>query len=179
MLHGPTPAGTAVRRSQDLLAQFPGRPRFELVITTPMCVSLAMLGRFQEAHDVAARAMAIAGDLGSTWNFALAAWMAGEVQRFTGDWQAAEHKYRTGYEILDRMGEKGQLTTLAVLLGNAVYAQGRHDEAFDLTKVSSDAASAEDSMSQMLWRPQRRYRLCGLPRNATGQGYRAANCKYL
>ncbi len=48
--------------------------------------------------------------------------------------------YRTGYEILDGMGEKGQLSTLAVLLGNAVYAQGRHDEAVDLTKVSSDEA---------------------------------------
>jgi len=56
---------------------------------------------------------------------------------------------------LDGMGEKGQLSTLAVLLGNAVYAQGRHDEAVDLTKVSSDEASAEDFMSQMLWRALR------------------------
>jgi len=155
MLHGPTPAETAVRRSEDLLARFSGRPRFELVITTPMCVSLAMLGRFREAHDVAARAMAIAEDLGSTWNFALAAWMRGEVERLTGDWQATERMYRTGYKILDRMGEKGQLSTLAVLLGNAVYAQGRYDEAFDLTEVSLEAASPEDFMSQMLWRALR------------------------
>jgi len=155
MLHGPTPAGAAVRRSQDLLARFPGRPRFELVIMTPMCVSLAMLGRFRDAQDVAAKAMAIAEDLGSTWSFALAARMAGDVERLTGDWQAAERMYRRGYEILDRMGEKGQLSTLAVLLGNAVYAQGRHDEAFDLTKVSSDVASPEDFMSQMLWRALR------------------------
>src|SRR5439155_8565855 len=144
MLHGPTPAGTAVRRSQDLLARFPGRPRFELVITTPLCVSVAMLGRFREAQDVAARAKAIAHDLGSKWSLALALWMAGEVERQAGEWAAAESLYRTSYGILDRMGEKGQLSTLAVLLGKAVYAQGRYEEAFELTEVSSEIASPED-----------------------------------
>jgi len=155
MLHGPTPADQAVRRCGDLLARFSERPRFELVITTPMCVCLAMLGRFREAQDVAARAIAIAKDLGSTWNLALAAWVAGEVERLTGDWQAAERMYRTGYDILDRMGEKGQLSTLAVLLGNAVYAQGRYEEAFELSQVSVDVASPEDFMSQTLWRALR------------------------
>lgn len=42
-----------------------------------------------------------------------------------------------------------------MLLGNAVYAQGRHDEAFELTRVSEDAASLEDFLSQMLWRALR------------------------
>ena len=86
---------------------------------------------------------------------ALAAWVAGEVERLTGDWQAAERMYRTGYDILDRMGEKGQLSTLAVLLGNAVYAQGRYEEAFELSQVSVDVASPEDFMSQTLWRALR------------------------
>jgi hypothetical protein len=36
-----------------------------------------------------------------------------------------------------------------------VYAQGRHEEAFELTQVSERAASPEDFLSQMLWRSLR------------------------
>jgi predicted ATPase/class 3 adenylate cyclase len=155
MLHGSTPAKTAVQQSEELLARFPGRPQFEFVITTPMCVSLAMLGRFQDAREVAARAKAIAEDLGSMWSIAVVFWMAGEVERLAGEWEAAERLYRRGYEIYERMGEKALLSTLAVLLGDAVYAQGRSDEAFGLTQVSREAASPEDVPSQMFWRALR------------------------
>jgi len=167
MLHGPTPAETAVHRSRELLARFSGRPAFELAIETPMCVSLAMLGRLSEARDATARAMSIAGDLGATWSMATAVWMAGEVERLAGEWESAERMYRRGYETYVRMGEKAQFSTLAVLLGNAVYAQGRHDEAFELTQVSERAASPEDFLSQMLWRALRAKVLSG--RGATSE----------
>jgi len=155
MLHGSTPAKRAVQQSEDLLARFPGRPQFELVITTPMCVSLAMLGRFQPARQAAARAKAIAEDLGSKWNIALVLWMAGDVERLAAEWEAAERLYRAGYELYARMGERALLSTLAIFLGDAVYAQGRHDEAFELTQVSREAASPEDVTSQMFWRALR------------------------
>jgi hypothetical protein len=41
------------------------------------------------------------------------------------------------------------------LLGNAAYARGDHEAAFERTQVSSDAASSEDFLSQMLWRSLR------------------------
>jgi hypothetical protein len=81
--------------------------------------------------------------------------MAGEVERLAGEWEAAERLYRSGYEIYERMGEKALLSTLAVFLGDAVYAQGRYDEAFGLTRVSREAASPEDVPSQMFWRALR------------------------
>jgi class 3 adenylate cyclase/tetratricopeptide (TPR) repeat protein len=167
MLHGPTPANTAVRKSQELLARFSGRPVFELAIKTPMCVSLAMLGRLPEARDATARAMNIAGDLGATWSMATAVWMAGEVERLAGEWESAERMYRRAYETYVRMGEKAQFSTLAVLLGNAAYAQGRHEDAFELTQESEAAASREDFLSQMLWRALRAKVLCG--RGATSE----------
>jgi tetratricopeptide (TPR) repeat protein len=155
LLFGPPPAEAAVHQCEDLLTRFPGRPVVELAIKTPMCVSLAMLGRFREARRTTARAMTIAEDLGSTWSTATAAWMGGEVERLAGNWQAAERLYRRGYEVFERMGEKAQLSTLAVLLGNAAYALGDHEAAFELTQVSIDAASPEDFLSQMLWRSLR------------------------
>ena len=155
VLFGPTPTSDAVRQCEDLLGRFTGRPGFELAIKTPMCACLAMLGRFSEARDAAARAMTIAEDLGAIWSMVTSVWMAGEVERLAGEWEAAERLYRRGYETYVRMGERGQLSTLAVLLGNAVYAQGRDEEAFDLTRVSKDAASPEDFLSQALWRALR------------------------
>ena len=53
------------------------------------------------------------------------------------------------------MGEKGQLSTLAVLLGAVLYNQARYDEAFALTQVSIEATSPEDHLSQALWRALR------------------------
>ena len=42
---------------------------------------------------------------------------------------AAEARLRSGYERLEEMGEKALLATTAAMLAQAVYAQGRHDEA--------------------------------------------------
>jgi hypothetical protein len=53
------------------------------------------------------------------------------------------------------MGEKALLSTLAIFLGDAVYAQGRYDEAFGLTQMSREAASPEDVTPQMFWRALR------------------------
>ena len=57
--------------------------------------------------------------------------------------------------MLDRMGERGQLSTVAVLLGEVLCAQGHYDEAFELTLVSEKAASPDDLLSQIVWRSLR------------------------
>ena len=86
--HGTTPAGKAVR-SRELLGRFVGRRRIELSILIPLPLSLAMLGRLDEARRTAERAMAIAGDLGARWSVALAAWMAGQSEHVAGEFAAA------------------------------------------------------------------------------------------
>jgi class 3 adenylate cyclase/tetratricopeptide (TPR) repeat protein len=155
MAHGATPAGKAVRRSRELLGRFAGRRKIELSILIPLPLSLAMLGRLDEARRTAERAMAIAGDLGARWSVGLAAWMAGQSEHVAGEFAAAEPLYRRAYEIYEGMGEKGQLSTLAVLLGAVLYNQARYDEAFALTQVSVEATSPEDHLSQALWRALR------------------------
>src|SRR3972149_11769875 len=69
-----------------------------------------------------------------------------------GDGAGAERRLREGYDVLERMGERGFLSTTAGLLAQVVLDQGRIDEALRLAEVCRDAASDDDLFSQVLWR---------------------------
>ena len=47
------------------------------------------------------------------------------------------------------------LSTVAGILAEAVYAQGRYDEAMRFTRISEELAGAEDVYSHVLWRSVR------------------------
>ena len=49
---------------------------------------------------------------------------------------AAEQEARVDYEILDRMGNTGNLASTAPHLGDILYAQGRYDEAYQLSEFT-------------------------------------------
>lgn len=53
------------------------------------------------------------------------------------------------------MGETGVLSTLAAFLAEAIYAQGRYEEAERFTLASEEAASDEDAASLVAWRLMR------------------------
>jgi tetratricopeptide (TPR) repeat protein len=74
------------------------------------------------------------------------------VEMLAGDPAAAERELRRDYEALTAMGERYLLSTLAGELARAVYAQGRYDEAFDLTETAEELSAEDDITSQGLWR---------------------------
>jgi ATP/maltotriose-dependent transcriptional regulator MalT len=53
------------------------------------------------------------------------------------------------------IGEVTFLSTVAGILAEAIYAQGRYDEAESYTRISEESAGAEDVYSQLLWRSVR------------------------
>ena len=53
------------------------------------------------------------------------------------------------------MDEKTHFSTVATLLANASYMQGRYEEAEDLTRECEQAARANDVHAQILWRATR------------------------
>jgi ATP/maltotriose-dependent transcriptional regulator MalT len=79
----------------------------------------------------------------------------GWVEVLAGDHAAAEREFRAGYELSERMGETGYLSTAAGMLAEALYAQGRDDEALRYTEEGERAAAPDDVMSQVLWRAVR------------------------
>ena len=74
------------------------------------------------------------------------------VEMLAGDPAAAERELWRDYEALSAMGERYLLSTLAAELARAVDAQGRLDEALELTDMAKDLSAEDDITSQALWR---------------------------
>src|SRR5439155_26590966 len=72
-----------------------------------------------------------------------------------GDAIAAEHELRPGYDALKKLGERSNFSSLSHSLANAVYMQGRYDEAEQLTRECEEAARRNDVHSQVHWRATR------------------------
>jgi ATP/maltotriose-dependent transcriptional regulator MalT len=65
---------------------------------------------------------------------------------------AAEIDLRHGYDALKRMGEQSHYSSVTGLLARAVCAQGRYDEADELSRESERTARPNDIHSHILWR---------------------------
>lgn len=116
----------------------------------------ADIGRFDEATELFGRARALLEEV------ALPVWLAGGLTQalgwallFEGKPAVAEDELRHGYETLTAIGEVTFLSTVAGILAEAIYAQGRYDEAESFTLISENSAGAEDIYSQLLWRSVR------------------------
>src|SRR6266545_4546648 len=112
----------------------------------------AMRGRFDEARELFERGRAILADIG------LRSWLAGQThltgyaEFLAGDYEAAEREFRFGYDEYERMGETGIRSTSAAMLAEALYEQGRDDEAERYVDICRETAAAGDNTSQVGWR---------------------------
>jgi tetratricopeptide (TPR) repeat protein len=91
-------------------------------------------------------------DLG--WNFsaALVSIDSGPIELLAGDPVAAERELRQDYDALSQMGEKNYIGTTAAFLAEALYRQGRDDEAATFAEFSRATAAEDDLAGQYLWR---------------------------
>ncbi len=78
--------------------------------------------------------------------------MGGMVELLADDPVAAERRLRFGYDILEPTGEKGYLSTLVANLAEALYRQGRYDEAEEATREANELAAPEDVETHRLWK---------------------------
>jgi tetratricopeptide (TPR) repeat protein len=111
-----------------------------------------MRGRFQQARQLVAQSRSVSEDLGLEIMAAAGRQISGTVEQLAGDLVAAERELRQGYEILEAHGENSYLSTIAGQLAGVLYDQGRYEAAEQFAKVSQTAASADDIVSQVLWR---------------------------
>ena len=154
---GPTPVEEAIQRLDSYLEQARGDRRVEIGACRARAELEAMRGRFDAAHELIARAKALARELGDQVALAAVLRDAGLVEMRAGDPVAAEREARAGFEILEGANDVGHLASAAPDLGNAVYAQGRYDEAFTLAEFTrgitiSGDVDAEVRSGQLLAR---------------------------
>jgi tetratricopeptide (TPR) repeat protein len=112
----------------------------------------AMRGEFDRGRTFYRRARKTLEDLGDRRLAAFTTLYAARVELLAGDPAAAEAELRPAYEALRRAGERNFVPTAATLLAEAVYAQGRPQEADELSRVSEELAGANDVESQFRWR---------------------------
>ena len=153
---GPTPAAEGVRRCDEILDRAEGDRKVEASVLLIRGALEAMLGNVEEGRRTVARARPIFEDLGlRLWAAGAVAQLQGWVELLAGDPYAAERELRRGYETVRAMGESGWLSTIAGFLAQALYAQGRYDEAEAFARVSLDTAGGDDVYSQVIGRSVR------------------------
>jgi predicted ATPase/class 3 adenylate cyclase len=155
LLWGSTPIPEAAKRCEEILGQVGDDAFTEARATVILAEFRALLGHSDEARELYRRGIALLEDRGLLLYRGVYAQTGGAIEMLAGDWEAAEAELRRGYEILRRIGEKASLSTIAALLSDVVYTQGRYDEAERFATISANAAQAEDIHSQVILRRTR------------------------
>jgi hypothetical protein len=151
-VYGPTPVEEALRRCQELRDRAAGDQGVEAGILLAEAELEAMLGRFEGTSEKIDRAELLLEDLGLGLRALSAEEVRAAVYLLEGDPGAAETALRHSYEALEQAGERGVLSTTAAELADAVYEQGRLEEAERYTAVSEEAGASDDVATQLLVR---------------------------
>jgi DNA-binding SARP family transcriptional activator len=150
LLLGPAPAPQALARCMDLLDERWEDPLLPAEISGSAAALAAMQGDALEAEALIERARAAMEDAGE-WIWIVTFWFA-FVRVWHGDAVAAEDELRPAYDALKRIGETSHFSSIAHALANALYMQGRYEEAEVLTGECEQASRPNDIHSQTLWR---------------------------
>jgi class 3 adenylate cyclase/tetratricopeptide (TPR) repeat protein len=153
---GPTEAEAGIARCEQIREHVGNDKKALSSALIARAVFEAGLGRVDEARTCIddARALLSEGAL-TVWLRGPLAQFAGWAELIGGDAEAAERELRAGYDVLTEIGEVAWLSTVAAILGEAVYAQGRLGEAEELAKLSESMTAPDDVYSHVTWRSVR------------------------
>jgi tetratricopeptide (TPR) repeat protein len=149
---GPTPVLEALRRLEELSSRAAINGRLEMAFLLSRARLVVALGRFDAARGFISQARALTEEHGL--DPVLILWTAGHVELLAGDAVAAERELRTACEHYEEVGELGYLSSIGPSLAEAVLAQGRDEEALELTERwrADRLTTPEDADGQTQWR---------------------------
>ncbi len=152
---GPMPVDEALLRLEAVGERALGDRKVESAVATKRAELEAMLGRFDQARELITRAKAIARELGDQIALARTLGDSARVEMLANAPVAAEKEAREDYEILDRMGNVGNLASTAPILGDIMYMQGRYEEAHELSEFTERITIEGDVDAEVRWRQLR------------------------
>jgi class 3 adenylate cyclase/tetratricopeptide (TPR) repeat protein len=147
--YGATPVDQALTRCREGAAHATSRQveAFALVEQGPL---LAMQGKYRDARRLYRQGRAILDELGLQIFAAGVSQEYLDIEKLAGDLPAAEAELRRACETLERLGEKGFLSTRAACLGHVLCLQGRLEEADAFIEIAAQLASPDDLTTQVL-----------------------------
>jgi tetratricopeptide (TPR) repeat protein len=147
---GPIHVESALERIEDVRRKVPGNRRLEVTALATRAWLEAMRGRFDVARELISEAKALADNSRlETMLAGLVLRVAGEIELLGGEPAAAERALRPACEALGRMGDPGYFCGVAPVLADALYDQGRVEEAAPMIELASRLESAEDLSAQV------------------------------
>ena len=116
---------------------------------------LAARGEFAEARASAASGRLQARELGQVLLAAAASMQETAIELLADDAERAVAVGLAGVAELERLGERGWMSTVAALTAEGLYRLGRDDEAWAYTVKAVEAGAADDIITQVLFRQVR------------------------
>src|SRR5262249_37723497 len=142
-------------RAEQLLQAGGSDPWAEADLLISLSLLYAYTGRFADARAAFKRCRSVFADSGAKVAWAEYVSQAGQMELIAGDQAAAERYVSDGFETFRAMGERGDLSTVAGCLAEALYAQSRFDESQQLTEEAQAATAPGDIDAQARWRVTR------------------------
>jgi predicted ATPase/class 3 adenylate cyclase len=152
LLFGPTRADHASARCAEFATSAGGSPLVEANAASSRAGLEAMLGNFDKARTLVARAAAIYDELEHRLYRAGLSEVAGPIELWAGRPDAAEEELRHGYAILAQSGDTALVGYPALMLAETLLEQDREDEARSFAEVGKAAISPDDTIDQVLAR---------------------------
>ncbi len=153
--NGNSPASVAIDRLTEILDNTKDDRNAQATLLTCRALLFAIQGRFDEARRDLILGREIHQELGAMLDWAGTASNGANVYLVSGTPEAAEEMLEGAIEVLHEIGETGYTSTLQGQLAEALYAQGRYEEADEATRVTEHVAAPDDLDSQVRWRSVR------------------------
>jgi class 3 adenylate cyclase/predicted ATPase len=136
----------------DRLGHLPAIRGFALHVVAHL---RARLGEFDLAREALEEWRGRFRELGQIEQYAITAGCVWDVCSWAGEWEQGERALREGCELLEQMGEKSFRSTSLAYLGEALYRQGRLDEAERCSAMSEELGASDDLVNEAVWRALR------------------------
>jgi tetratricopeptide (TPR) repeat protein len=148
---GPQPVDAGIRLCQQTLAEAETEPGLASVATQVLGVLYGLRGEFDRGRALLDQAQVVQLDLGmQIARAAGTSMMRAALEVLAGDYESAERVVRPSVAILLEAGEKAYYSSCLGYLAEAVYGQGRYDEAEQLALEAGEAGGADDVETQRL-----------------------------
>jgi class 3 adenylate cyclase/tetratricopeptide (TPR) repeat protein len=145
---GPMPAPKGVALCDELLAADYANASLRAQALQILALFRAMLGEVEASRRAAADSWTLNEEYDLKLLRGIYAGDVGVAETLSGDFERAERVLRRGHDALLEMGDVGVRSTVDAVLGNVLFLQGRHDEAFHLAEGSRAIAASDDLDSQ-------------------------------
>ena len=152
---GPTPVPLAIEECEEILKRGLSDRQAEALVRHSLASLIAMSGDFDRARSLYREARATLEDLGAVVVAASTSLTSGRIELLAGDAAAAEQELRRDHDRLVELGELYYRPLVTAMLAQALYAQGRYQEAGELAATAAELAADDDVEPQALWRSVR------------------------